>query len=96
MNLHAELMLPTNSVTELLTDKVVCRCLRVTESEVVEAVTAGGAETVRDLRCSNGAGSGCLSCHSQLREYIRRYQAERAAIHGTEPHPCTSTAGCLV
>lgn len=50
-------------------DRVVCRCLKVTEAVIVEAI-AGGVRTLQELRRATEAGTGCNCCHRELREYL--------------------------
>ena len=50
--------------------RVVCRCLQVTESEVVEAVTAHDLRSVKDICHHTGAGDGCTACHAHLRAIL--------------------------
>lgn len=53
-------------------DRLVCRCLNVTEAELIQAITAHEIRTLRDLKHQTGAGDGCTCCHSRLQEYIER------------------------
>jgi len=71
MKLHSD------SPTSVCSGTVVCRCLNVSDVEIVEAITTSAIDTVRELRCATGAGGGCLACHGRLREYIRRHQAQQ-------------------
>ena len=52
---------------------LVCRCLRVTETELIEALTTREIRTVKEIRRHTGAGDGCTACHSLLRQYLERY-----------------------
>ena len=54
-------------------ERVVCRCLNITEAEIVAAITSRDLENVRDLRRLTGAGDGCTCCHDNLKEYLARY-----------------------
>jgi bacterioferritin-associated ferredoxin len=60
-------------------ETIVCHCLQVTQSSVVEAVRDGGARSLCELARLTGAGSGCTSCHRRLRAYLndRRESAQR-------------------
>ena len=58
--------LPTSS-----SEKIVCRCLKVTEETVVEAIESGEVHSVREICRRTGAGGGCNACHSMLRHYLR-------------------------
>lgn len=51
-------------------DRIVCRCLKVTEERIVEAVTTHGLRTVKEIRTVTGAGDGCTCCHKQIRVLI--------------------------
>jgi bacterioferritin-associated ferredoxin len=63
-------------------DKIVCRCLQVTETQVVRMIERLELRTVRDLRKYTGAGEGCTCCHAKLEEYLEKYgcAAEMAAL----------------
>ncbi|WP_075093067.1 (2Fe-2S)-binding protein [Planctomyces sp. SH-PL14] len=51
-------------------DPIVCRCLAVRQSEIVNAVSACGAETWKDVRSMTGAGDGCTCCHRRINDII--------------------------
>lgn len=53
--------------------KVVCRCLQVTEEQLVQLITNLNLSTVRELRQHGGAGDGCTCCHQELQSYLDRY-----------------------
>ncbi len=50
---------------------VVCRCLQVSEDQVLEALATRDIRTVKDIRRHTGAGDGCTACHQRLAEYLR-------------------------
>lgn len=50
--------------------RLVCRCLRVMESEVVEAIATFGLRTVDDVCRHTGAGDGCTACRRHLSKYL--------------------------
>ena len=54
-------------------DRVVCRCLGVTEETVIAAIRTRGATTVSELRTVTGAGDGCRCCHQELKQYLTVY-----------------------
>ncbi len=58
--------------------KVVCRCLNVTETAVVEAITTNDLQTIKQLRAHTGAGDGCTCCHARLKFYLAKYQCAEA------------------
>jgi assimilatory nitrate reductase electron transfer subunit len=51
-------------------DRIVCRCLKVTEATIVEAITELGVRTLSELRRATEAGTGCNCCHRELRAYL--------------------------
>lgn len=53
-------------------DRVVCRCLNVTETQIIQAITTRDVHTIRELKRLTNAGDGCTCCHTQLQEYLDR------------------------
>jgi len=53
--------------------RVVCRCLQVTEAEVVHAIQTLELRTLKDVRRATGAGEGCTCCHAALREFLEQH-----------------------
>jgi len=51
-------------------ERLVCRCLQVTESEVVTMIETLGLRTVREVRQATGAGDGCTCCHDEIRKQL--------------------------
>lgn len=47
-----------------------CRCLKVAEETIVDAIVTLGLRTVKEIRQTTGAGDGCTCCHRELRELI--------------------------
>ena len=62
-------------------DAIVCRCLRVRLSAIVDAIAVSEAGTVRELKCLTGAGDGCTACHPRLKALLqaRRVEVQVAA-----------------
>ena len=61
-------------------DRVVCRCLRVTEQVVIEAIVTLGVRTVKELRHATEAGDGCTCCHKELAAYIAVYSSSSSPL----------------
>lgn len=53
-------------------DRVVCRCLNVTETAIVEAIRNHDLQTIKELKRLTSAGDGCTCCHAELEEYLER------------------------
>lgn len=54
-------------------DRVVCRCLQVTEQVVITAIVELGLRTVKEVRSATEAGTGCNCCHRELTAYLAVY-----------------------
>lgn len=52
------------------TDRIVCHCLRVTESEICNSIAVGDADTVKRVMDQTQAGSGCTACHRAIRALL--------------------------
>jgi bacterioferritin-associated ferredoxin len=63
-------------------DKIVCRCLNVSEAQVIRMITRLELRTVRDLTHQTGAGDGCTCCHAKLEEYLEKFSCAGASSIG--------------
>jgi len=54
--------------------KIVCRCLNITEEQLLQALENGTIRTLPELRRCTGAGTGCNCCHAVLEEYLELHQ----------------------
>ncbi len=59
---------------------IVCRCLKVTEAEVMQVISRLELRTIKDLQSHIGAGDGCTCCHPQLTEYLDRFNCVPAGV----------------
>ena len=59
---------------------IVCRCLNVTEAEVVQVITRLELHTIKELQSHVGAGDGCTCCHPQLAEYLEKFGCVHAGV----------------
>ena len=64
--------------------KIVCECLKVTETELVKAIRTHKINEIQDIIDYTSAGDGCTACHPLLREYLERERRKGA----TCPPPC--------
>lgn len=55
--------------------RFVCRCLKVTEEALLEAVRGLDIKTLKEMRVHTGAGDGCTVCHKVLRTYLEEAAA---------------------
>jgi bacterioferritin-associated ferredoxin len=53
-------------------EAIICRCLQVTESALVEALETQPISTLQEVIHCTGAGDGCTACHRVIREYLQR------------------------
>ncbi len=56
-------------------NRVVCRCLQVTEDQILEAIEDGDLNTVREVRKATGAGAGCMCCHGEIKRMLVQRQS---------------------
>jgi bacterioferritin-associated ferredoxin len=59
-------------------DTILCRCLRISESSLADAVQRCPLANLQDVARETGAGSGCTACH----RLIRRFLAEQRSATG--------------
>lgn len=52
---------------------MVCHCLQVRESSVVEAITRLALTTLQEVRDYTSAGNGCNCCHVRLRRLVEEH-----------------------
>lgn len=64
-------------------DPLVCRCLQVCRSQIIDCIAVTGAETVREVGSHTGAGRGCLACHCRIKELLKARTAATAAAGET-------------
>ncbi len=62
---------PANEPCADCPGRLVCRCLRVTENVLVEALAGGDVRSVTDIQRRTGAGEGCTACHVLLKRYLQ-------------------------
>lgn len=65
-------------------DRVVCKCLKVTEEVVITAITTLGLRTVKEVRSATEAGTGCNCCHRELNVYLAVYASS------SSPNMCSA------
>jgi NAD(P)H-nitrite reductase large subunit len=61
-------------------DPLLCRCLQVHRSQVVDCIAVTGAETVREVGEMTGAGRGCLACHCRIKELLAARTRSAVAV----------------
>ncbi len=63
-------LLDTPPRTRQGSDGYVCACLRITERQLLDALSGAPGCSLRDLRRTLGAGDGCTACHDVLQQYL--------------------------
>ena len=56
-----------------VSERLVCRCLQVTEAVLIQVLTTREIRTLKDLRQHTGAGDGCTACHVRLKRYLEEH-----------------------
>jgi bacterioferritin-associated ferredoxin len=55
--------------------KLICRCLEVSETDLLQAIDDGDLRSLTDVVCRTGAGDGCTACRKQILEYLKEHRA---------------------
>lgn len=66
-------------------DRMVCRCLKVTEETIIVAIRQNGVATIKELKTITGAGDGCMCCHKELKSYLAVYSSSPSSSPSAEP-----------
>lgn len=51
-------------------DRLVCRCLKIFESDILEAADDQEFRNLDEVIVRTGAGDGCMGCHRRLQCYV--------------------------
>jgi bacterioferritin-associated ferredoxin len=63
----------THEICHGCPQRIVCRCLQITEAQLVDALHTLELRTLKDVRRVTGAGEGCTCCHATLKEYLHEH-----------------------
>ena len=58
-------------------DPVICRCLRVSRSTIVKAISEQNLTTVDQITDKTDAGGACMCCHRVLQKMLSEHHGER-------------------
>jgi bacterioferritin-associated ferredoxin len=50
--------------------KLICRCLEITETDLLDAVDRGDLRSLTEVVRETGAGDGCTACRKRILEYL--------------------------
>ena len=53
-------------------ETIVCVCLRITESQLIDAMATRQICSLKDIKRHTGAGEGCMVCHRLLKRYLQQ------------------------
>jgi bacterioferritin-associated ferredoxin len=70
-------VLSRTRTSEDSTETIICHCLQISESTIVDAVGVCGMSSFKEVCHETGAGTGCTACHLRLKAMIRK--ARRSA-----------------
>ena len=70
------------------TDKVICHCLGVTETDIRSAIATGSVQTIKCIMNGTGAGTGCTAC-------VRRINALLGESCAQSSPPSVVPAACV-
>lgn len=51
-------------------DEIICNCMEVYKSEIVEAIKSKGLKTVEEVGEATDAGTGCGGCQDDIQEIL--------------------------
>lgn len=51
-------------------EKMICRCLGVTEDDVIDVMSTLDLRTAEEVRAYTGAGDGCMGCRKRLQNFV--------------------------
>jgi NAD(P)H-nitrite reductase large subunit len=68
----SRLTVPEAAVVREDAQVVVCRCLRVTAADLIEALETQPINTLQEVIHCTGAGDGCMACHRLIRQYLQQ------------------------
>jgi len=71
---------PCSSPCDGCVGQYLCRCLRITEEEVVTAIRTFALTTIQEVRRHTGAGDGCTACHQALQAVIEAHAPASSPI----------------
>lgn len=64
--------------------KILCHCLRVTESQIHEAVVINGCRDIKGVMDCTEAGSGCTACHRRILAFLAEKTAQAGCLNATD------------
>lgn len=63
-----------------ITEKMVCHCYGVYESQVEEAIERLDTPSVADVTSQTCAGNGCTACHFKIQRLINRSRVNMQCV----------------
>jgi bacterioferritin-associated ferredoxin len=54
-----------------------CRCLKVTEEALSEAIESHNLRTLQEIKQHTGAGDGCMACTKRVLQFLNELNARR-------------------
>src|SRR5262245_23540716 len=66
-------------------DPLVCRCYRVHEAAIRQAIADKGLTTVEQISDATGAAAGCGSCHDDVKALLHAVLGTTPEAAATEP-----------
>jgi len=68
------------SIVESSTDKMVCYCYGLRESDIRQSMQLHGCEELSAIMSCSGAGTGCTACHRRIQDVIDQQAIEACHI----------------
>ncbi len=70
------------------TDKIICHCLGVSETDIRSAISTGSVQSIRCVMNGTGAGTGCTACLRRINALI----CEGGCPHSASVEPAACVA----
>lgn len=75
------------SIVESSTDKMVCYCYGLRESDIRQSVQLHGCQELSAIMSCSGAGTGCTACHRRIQDVLDQQAIEACHIETRNGHP---------
>ena len=59
-------------------ENLICRCYRVTEAEILDAIRADNLQTVEQVTAATNAAGGCSSCYDDVQGLLDRVRGRQS------------------
>lgn len=69
------------------TEKIICHCLGVTETDIRSAISTGSVQSIKCVMNGTGAGTGCTACLRRINALLGEGCSQSSSV---EPAACVA------